>query len=200
VDIAPTAVSVVPNSQPQNPPLSQSFTWTVSSPGGHSNLSHVFALFNTTSNSTANACYIHYDASSNLVYLADNTSTTWLGGFTPSSSGSASNSQCMITGTNSPPNPTTSGTQLGLMLTVTFYPASFSGTKNEYLYALDDSGVHTGWQQMGTWMVPAPPAPDFTLATPQDTYNAQPGSSAPSYSLTITPQNGFYSPVSFSVP
>ena len=89
----------LPSSPPQNPPLTQSFTWTVSSPAGQSNLSHVFALFNTTS-STANACYIHYDASSNLVYLADNASSTWLGGFAPSSSGSIGNSQCTIAGSN----------------------------------------------------------------------------------------------------
>jgi len=144
VDIAPTPVSVSPSSPPPNPPLTQSFTWTVSSPAGRSDLSHVFALFNTTSSSTANACYIHYDASSNLVYLADNASTTWLGGFAPSSSGSIGNSQCTIAGTNSSPNPTSAGTQLGLTLNVTFNAASFSGNTNEYLYALDGSGVSTG--------------------------------------------------------
>jgi hypothetical protein len=158
VDIAPTPVSLVPSSPPQNPPLTQTFTWTVSSPAGRSNLSHIFALFNSTS-LTANACYIHYDASSNLVYLADNASSTWLGGFAPSSSGSIGNSQCSIAGTNSSPNPTSSGTQLGLALNVTFNAASFSGTKNEYLYALDGSGVSTGWQQMGTWTVPGRPRP-----------------------------------------
>jgi hypothetical protein len=198
VDIAPTAVSVVPSSPPQNPPLSQSFTWTVSSPAGHSNLSHVFALFSGTSTSTTNACYVHYDASSNLVYLADNTSTTWLGGFAPSSSGSIGNSQCTIYGTASSPNPTSSGTQLGLTLTVAFQ-SSFAGTRNEYLYALDSSGVYTGWQQMGTWTVPAPPAPDFILTAATDSYYAQTGSSTPSYTLTVTPQSGFNSPVSFSV-
>jgi hypothetical protein len=56
VDIAPSAVSFSPSSPLQNPPLSQPFTWTVSSPAGRSNLSHVFALFNTTSASTSNAC------------------------------------------------------------------------------------------------------------------------------------------------
>jgi uncharacterized repeat protein (TIGR02543 family) len=87
-----------------------------------------------------------------------------------------------------------------LTLNVTFYPASFSGTKNEYLYALDSSGVYTGWQQMGTWTVPAPPAPDFTLTTVTDSYYVQTGvTSYPSYTLTITPQNGFNSPVSFSM-
>lgn len=199
VDIAPTPISVVPSSPPQNPPLTQSFTWTVSSPAGRSNLSHVFALFNSTS-LTANACYIHYDASSNLVYLADNASGTWLGGFAPSGTGSIGNSQCTIAGTNSSPNPTSSGTQLGLALNVTFNATTFSGNKNEYMYALDGSGVSTGWQQMGTWTVPAPPAPDFTLTAVNDSYYVQTQvMSYPTYALAITPQNGFNSPVSFSI-
>ncbi len=200
VDIAPTAESVSPSSPPPDPPLTQAFTWTVSSPAGQSNLSHVFALFNTTSTSTANACYIHYDASTNLVYLADNASTDWLGGFVPSSSGSATNSQCTIAGTGASPNPTSAGTQLGLTLNVTFNAVSFSGNKNAYLYALDGSGVSTGWQQMGTWTVPAPPAPDFTLTAVSNTYYVQTGVySYPSYTLIVTPQNGFNSPVSFSM-
>ncbi|MCC7157780.1 MAG: IPT/TIG domain-containing protein [Bryobacterales bacterium] len=153
VDIAPSAVSFLPSNQTG---LSQPFTWTVSSPAGRSNLSHVFALFNTTSASTSNACYIHYDVSTNLVYLADNASTNWLGGFVPSGSGSATNSQCTISGTGSSPNPTSSGTQLGLTLNVTFNATTFSGAKNEYLYALDGAGVSTGWQQMGTWTVGNP--------------------------------------------
>jgi pimeloyl-ACP methyl ester carboxylesterase len=87
-----------------------------------------------------------------------------------------------------------------LTLNVTFYPASFSGTKNEYLYAFDGSGVSTGWQQMGTWTVPAPPAPDFTLTTAMDTYYVQTGIlSTASYTITVAPQNGFNSPVSFSM-
>ena len=195
-DLAPSAVSISPMNQSG---LNQAFTWTVSSPAGRSNLAHVFALFHTTSASTSNACYIHYDTSSNLVYLADNASTSWLGGFVPSSSGSASNSQCTISGTGSAPNPTSSGTQLGLTLNVSFQ-ASFSGTKNEYLYAQDGSGVSTGWQQMGTWTVPAPPVPDFTLSAATNTYYAPIGIVWPvSYTLMVTPQNGFNSHVRFSM-
>lgn len=200
VDSAPTAVSVSPSAPPQNPSSTQSFTWTVSAPGGASNLSHVFALFNTTSSSTANACYIHYDASSNLVFLADNASTTWLGGFAPSSSNSASNSQCAISGTGSTLNPTRSGAQLGLTLNVTFQSAAFSGSKNQYMYALNAAGVTSGWQQMGTWTVPGPPAPDFTLTTPLSYQSVQPNAAVNlSFTLNVTPQNGFNSSVSFGL-
>mgnify|MGYP001009379411 CR=1 FL=1 len=201
VDTAPTAVSVSPSSPPPNPPLTQTFTWTVSSPALASNLAHVFALFNTTS-STANGCYIHYDASTDLIFLADDAGTTWLAGFRPSSSESAANSQCTIKGTGSSPNPTAAGEQLGLTLNVTFNAASFSGLKNEYLYALDGSGLSAGWQQMGTWAVPAPPppAPDFTLTVAPVAYSVKTGvASTVSYAVTVTPQNGFNNAVSFSM-
>ena len=54
---------------------------------------------------------------------------------------------------------------------------------------------------MGTWTVPAPPVPDFALSTAMDTYNVPIGIGTPvSYTLTVTPQNGFNSPVRFSMP
>jgi hypothetical protein len=151
-DIAPSVVSLAPTNDIG---LSQVFTWTVASASGQSNLAHVFALFNTTSASTANACYIHYDPSSDEVYLADNTSSTWLGGFSPSGTGSVGNAQCTIAGTNSQGNPTRVGTKLGLSLNVQFQQ-SFSGQKTEYVYALDSNGVSSGWQSMGAWTVGNP--------------------------------------------
>ncbi len=53
---------------------------------------------------------------------------------------------------------------------------------------------------MGTWTVPAPPVPDFALSTAMNTYNVPIGIGTPvSYTLTVTPQNGFNSPVHFSM-
>jgi hypothetical protein len=187
VDIAPSAISFSPSNQTG---LSQPFTWTVSSPSGYSNLAHVFALFNTTAGSTVNTCYIHYDPASNLVYLADDASANWLGGFVPGSSGSASNSQCSIYGTGA--SISTSGTQLTLTVPVTFQ-TSFSGSKNEYLFALDNAGVYTEWQQMGTRTVPQP---DFTMsATPSAT--TTPGGSA-TYTVSVAPVQGFSGVVTLS--
>ncbi len=151
VDIAPSAIAPSPSN---GTGFSQQFTFTVSSPSGYGSLAHVFALFGTADGSTTNACYIHYDPSSDLVYLADNSSTSWLGGFRPSSTGSAANSQCTISGTGAT-NPTSSGSQLSLKLNIEFQQ-SFSGPKQEFLYALDASGMHTEWRQFGTWNVSNP--------------------------------------------
>ncbi len=127
VETAPSVISVFPSS---GSGLSQPFTWTVSSPSGYSNLSDVFALFNT-SVSGVNACYIRYNRASNLLYLADNSGTNWLGGFVPLSSGSTGNSYCSIYGTGS--SVSTSGNQLSLTVNVAFQSSSFSGTKSSYL-------------------------------------------------------------------
>jgi hypothetical protein len=45
------------------------------------------------------------------------------------------------------------GNSLTVNFPVTFTPA-FSGTKNIYLLGLSGSGPSSGYQLMGTWMVP----------------------------------------------
>jgi hypothetical protein len=157
VETAPTADSVSPSSG-SGP--SQQFTWKASSPSGYTNLSEMYALFNT-SVSGQNACYIRYNRASNLLYLADNSGTSWLGGLVPGTSGTAANSQCSIAASGS--SVSGSGTQLTLTVSVTFQ-ASFSGPKNDYLITYDNAGLNSEWQPMGTWTVPAPPQYCLTTA------------------------------------
>jgi hypothetical protein len=176
VETAPAAVSVSPAS---GSGLSQPFTCTVSSPSGYSNLSDVFALFNTTSQSTQNACYIHYNSTSNVLSLADNGGSNWLGGFVLGSlSASVGNSYCTIYSTGS--FVSGSGTQLVLTVSVAFQ-TSFSGLKYEYLIGYDNEGLNTAWQPMGTWTVPAPQQYYLTTAV------------SPSGGGTISPGSGWYS-------
>ncbi len=130
--------------------LTWPFTWTVSSPSGYSNLSDVYALFNT-SVSGVNACYIRYNRTSNLLYLADNSGSSWQGGFVPGSGGGANNSQCSISGNGS--SVSVNGNQLAMTVSVTFQ-TSFSGDKNNYLIAYDNAGLNSTWQWMGRWTVP----------------------------------------------
>jgi hypothetical protein len=189
VETAPSAVSVSPSN---GSGLSQPFTWTVSSPSGYSNLADAYALFNTAV-SGANACYIHYNQNSNLLYLADNSGASWLGGLVPGISGTASNSYCSINGSGSSVNG--SGTQLALTVSVTFQ-TSLSGTMNEYLYAQDNAGLTSEWQQMGTWTVPPPP-PDFTVTLSANQTSIIAGA-APTYTVSVNPINGFNGVVTFA--
>lgn len=189
VETAPSVISVSPSS---GSGASQLFTFATSSPSGYSNLSEVQFLLNTTI-SGADGCYIRY--SGNLLYLADNSGSTWLGGFAPGSAGSASNSYCSISGIGA--SVSGSGAQLSVTVPVTFQGA-FAGTKNEYVIAYNNEGLDSQWQQMGTWTVPAPPPPDFELTAVPNPYSVSLGPSTAAYTITVTPQNGFNSPVSFS--
>ncbi len=122
VETAPTADSVSPSS---GSGLSQPFTWKASSPSGYTNLSEVYALFNT-STSGVNACYIRYNRTSNLLYLADNSGSNWSTGIVPGTSGTAGNSQCSIAASGS--SVSGSGTQLTLTVSARFRPR-FQGSR-----------------------------------------------------------------------
>lgn len=165
VEAKPSAVSVSPSG---GTGLSQAFTWTVSSLSGYSNLSDIYTLFNT-SISGVNACYIHYNRASNLLYLDNASATAWSSGIVPGSGGTtgAWNPYCTLNGTGS--GVTTLGTQLSLTVSITFQ-TSFAGAKNDYLIAYDNEGLNSTWQQMGTWTVGSSGG---TVATP--TMNPAPG-------------------------
>src|SRR5262249_10358855 len=115
VETAPSAVSVSPTS---GSALSQQFTWTASSPSGYTNISELQALISQAWYATQNSCYIRYNRASNLLYLADDSGSPWLGGFAPGTSGTASNRQCSISGIGS--SVLSSGNQLSLTVAVTF--------------------------------------------------------------------------------
>jgi hypothetical protein len=146
VDTAPAGLSVLPAS---GSGMSQQFTWTASSPAGYASLTDLHALF-APSISGQNACYIRYNQTSNLLYLADNAGSTWLGALVPRTSGTASNGQCTIDAGAS--SVSVSGNQLTVSVSVTFQPA-FSGAQNDYLIAYDQYGLNSAWQQAGTWTV-----------------------------------------------
>jgi List-Bact-rpt repeat protein len=175
IEAAPGAISVSPAS---GSGFTQAFTWTVSSASGYSNLSDVYALFNT-SVSLANACYIHYNRASNLLYVADSTGANWSAGIVPGGSGTTGsfNPYCTVNGTGS--GFSASGTQLAVTASVTFSGSS-SGTLNDYLNAYDNEGLTTTWQQVGTWTVPPPSQYYLTTAV------------SPVGGGSISPASGWY--------
>jgi len=61
------------------------------------------------------------------------------------------NSQCLLNVATTTVN--TGGNTLTLNLAMMFKPA-YAGSRNVYLYAVDMSGLSSGWQQHGTWDVP----------------------------------------------
>ena len=122
----------------------QTFTAT------YSNASSVLSVYIMVSSyvQPQSSCFAEYDPGTNQFRLiADNGSSVSV---VSPGSGSASNSQCTLSGLGA------SATTVGNNLSVTF-PLSFTvgyvGAKNVFLFALSTNNQNTWWQQEGIWTV-----------------------------------------------
>ena len=154
----PETVSVTPSSGSAN---SQTFRFLYRDYDGAADLQWVFALFDTTL-SGANACYLRYRRSENALWLRNDANNNWIGPVTVGSSGTLENTQCTVAASGSAA--VASGATLQLDVALTFKSA-FIGSKNVYLYAADNSGQVSGWQQRGTWTIPGA-APEAISVVP----------------------------------
>ena len=141
---APQAVSVAPSSG--TGPV-QTFSYTVSSVNGSSNIAGLYTLLNTSISGT-NACYFYFDAMAHLIYFFGD-GGGWLTAVL-GTAGSLSNAQCTLdTGASSA---IAAGSNLTLNLALRF-AGSWAGAKNNYLWVADSAGLTSGWATMGTWTV-----------------------------------------------
>ena len=125
--------------------LSNTFVLTYSDPNGASDLGLVAVNFSSTT-SAADSCSVLYSPAANLVYLL-NDAGTGSTGITPGS-GTLSNSQCTITGSGT--SVARAGTTLTLNLAVTA-SSTYTGTKNIFMFAEDNSLVNTAGVNAGAW-------------------------------------------------
>jgi hypothetical protein len=146
----PTVVSLSPNS---GSGTEQTFKGVYSDPNGAADLGTLGLLLNTAVNGV-DARYVLYYPATNLIYLKNNADTGLSAGITPGSTGSASNSQCTLTGTGS--SYSASGTTATLTVALTF-TGTFITPTNVYLYASETNTTasNSGWVKMGTWGVSA---------------------------------------------
>jgi hypothetical protein len=142
----PSAVSVSPSS---GSGTSQPFTFVATDPNGAAYLNDVYMLLNPKV-VTTNACEVRYYAPTGLLYLLSDNGGSWGAGAKPGGTAAPSNSQCTLNASTSTVTP--SGNTLTVVLNLTFTP-SFDGGKQIWLYASDRAGQHTGWIDVGTWMV-----------------------------------------------
>jgi len=123
----------------------QTFTATYSDPNGAAAVDAVYLLFNT-SVSAANACFVEYYPSSNLLSLKANNGTASAGSVTPGSESQAANSQCTLSGFGA--SYSASGNTASLTVALTF---SSTAPANIYLWASDANGTNSGWVKEGVW-------------------------------------------------
>jgi hypothetical protein len=143
----PVPVSVTPSS---GTGTSQTFSTVVSDANGYTDINTVYFLIDKSVNGVS-ACFILYSRSSGTFRLASDTGASWSAGITPGVSGSASNSQCTLSGTGSAVSG--SGNNLTLQLALSF-TSTFTGTRNVYVAAIDQSSAMSSYGNLGTWTVP----------------------------------------------
>jgi len=144
----PTAISVSP---PSGSGASQTFSLLYSDSRGFADISWVEMNWNATQ-STAGACYLHYDQIGNTIQLASDAGSGWVGSVTPTVAGTLQNSQCILDSGAS--SVSRNGINLTLNLALTFKQA-FTGTKNTYMQVQNVSSTLTPWQARGIWTVTA---------------------------------------------
>ena len=156
---SPSVVSVTPNSGSGLGP--QTFSFTYSDPNGFADLNTVKAQF-TPTGANANSCYLSYARAANSLYLLNDAGTSFLGPVTLGAAGTLQNSQCSVNLGSSSASGT--GTSLSVNLAITFMSA-FQGKQTISMYAADNLGLTSGWQNMGTWTVPYQ-IPSAVMVTP----------------------------------
>lgn len=139
---------------------SSTITVTVSDANGYQSIGLVDLLINNYLDG-ASACYVAFvpsSASAGYIYLVNDAGDP-NGDFAPNSpfgvpgTGSASNSQCTISGSGV--FASASGNTLTLTLSIAF-TAAFDGGKVLYTAAQDTSGGDSGWQSANTFTVGTP--------------------------------------------
>jgi hypothetical protein len=156
----PSVVSVTPNSGSGLGP--QTFGFVYSDPNGYTDLRELRAQFSSTG-AASNSCYLKYARNANSLYMLNDAGTSYLGPVTLGVAGTLQNSQCSVNAANS--SASGSGTSLSMNLAITF-TATFAGKATISMYAVDNLGLTSGWQNMGTWTPNPPAVPSAVSVTP----------------------------------
>ena len=141
---APSNVLVSPSS---GTGVSQKFTFTSSSPGGYPDIAWMQMIFNYAVDG-AGACYFYYSPGSNTISLANDTGSGYVASAVIGTAGTIENSQCRLDAGTSTVGKSFNTIALGLSLT---FKAGMPGPQNIYLDTAGNSGLSSGWQQVGTW-------------------------------------------------
>lgn len=131
------------------------------------NLNKCFLLINTAAAYT-NCFYSYYDQNNNKLYLRNDTNTAWLGGYAPGSTNTIENSYVKLDCSKT--TATGSSNTLSINWNIIFKSA-FIGSKNTYLYVVDDLSLTAALTKKGTITITRvvdPVIPQITQLNPAD--------------------------------
>jgi GH18 family chitinase len=170
--VAPTPIKLTPASGSGS---SQQFTLQISDVSGYGDIQQIDAVFNKAIG-LPHSCLIEYWAPTRTIYLSSDDNASW----TQAALGSSAvlqNSQCGVNAARS--SVSEAGTALNLTLAMNF-SSTYSGTNNIFVFAAGQSGLNSGWQDLGSWTVPV----KVVQGPP---------------TVTLTPANGVGSGVTFTI-
>ena len=154
---APTADSVSPSSG--SGPTGE-FFFNYSDLNGTDDLSVLAANINT-SPTAVGGCALEHDRANLTVRLADDAGTGWLGPVPIGQAGGLGNSRCRVDFAKAGESLAGYSVHVGLI-----FSPSFVGEKRVFLYAEDQAGLNSGWQNQGSWSVTANDPPRFISVIP----------------------------------
>ncbi|MGD0774773.1 MAG: hypothetical protein ABSC05_18310, partial [Candidatus Solibacter sp.] len=162
----------------------QTFQFIASTPNGYQDVGTVQLIFNFGIDG-GGACYLYYTAASNWIALANDAGSAWAAGGNPGSPGVIANSQCSLDlGASSWAG---SGPNLILNLSLTFLPGLPGPQEILMASGETNTGMNTGWQQLGTWTTTP------VAAQPPTIVSASPVSGtgmSQTFSYTFASENG----------
>jgi hypothetical protein len=151
----PVSVSVSPAS---GTGTTQVFTFTAASANGYRNIAYEQIIFENGGAS----CFLFY-VSSGTVYVNSDSGIGWAGSGALGESRTIESSQCSLDLAAS--SATGSSNNLTLRLAITF-KSGLRGQQNIYMVVVDNAGLVSGWQQLGTWTIPPPQPPVSVSVSP----------------------------------
>jgi hypothetical protein len=163
----------------------QSFTLTTRDADGFADIQRVYFLLNNNTTIPTGGCHGVYDRASNAIYLYNDGLNALVGTLPIGSTGSIQNSQCRINGAGTAV--TTSGTDVVLTMNVTRLGGYATGTRNLYVWIIDNEANGTGWVQASAWTIAGTPQPPALAgATPTGATSA-----TQTFTLTARDADGF---------
>ncbi|MDD5438758.1 MAG: NosD domain-containing protein [Candidatus Omnitrophica bacterium] len=146
---APICTSVTPASGSSAPGREVLFSTVYTDGDGWQNLNHAYLLINT-SLSSSRAFYAYYNQNTNKLYLL-NDSGSFIGGYAPGSQNVIESSYAKLDCSKT--MVADDNTNMIVTWAVTFKTPFAGKNCTIYMYAVDDSGISSGWQAKGTWSV-----------------------------------------------
>ncbi|MGH9720011.1 MAG: SBBP repeat-containing protein, partial [Bryobacteraceae bacterium] len=144
--LPPMNVSVTPSSGSGS---AQTFSFLYSDPYGYGDLQSIWLNINTSSSSVG-GCYVRFTRSTNVMELANDAGTGWIGSAVIGQTGKLQNSQCSIDAGLS--TVVGSGENLTLNLSMIFRSA-FAGVKYIYMQSMNNTGTLGPFQYKGAYTV-----------------------------------------------